>query len=338
MLWLAVALVQHGRAAGAPAAAASMTSIMAALWLGLLEAADRVVVKPQAMPVLRALEQLLGSTAVAHPEGSGATAAVWSALARRYVATHGGAAAGEPVAGPGRQIALLGEAELDGGACWEALAEPKVPLLGELLWIVDLDRQSLDHVVPDVRAGRLRHAFEAAGWHAITLKYGRGLQALFQRTGGGDLCRRLDRMDNAEFQRLLGADADGLRAGLPGLGPGRRAIARLVSQLDDRELRGAIRDVGGHDLAALLDAYRAADAVRDRPAVIFAHTIRGWSLPLETQPSRHALPLTATQYARLAQELGVDPAAPWEVLPPGSAARALCDAAAIRLARPGADG
>ena len=39
--------------------------------------------------------------------------------------------------------------------CWEAIADPMVARLGEVLWVVDLNRQSLDRVVPDIAAGRL---------------------------------------------------------------------------------------------------------------------------------------------------------------------------------------
>jgi transketolase N-terminal domain/subunit len=42
---------------------------------------------------------------------------------------------------------LLGDAELDEGAVWEALNDPAVPRMGELLWVVDYNRQSLDQVV-----------------------------------------------------------------------------------------------------------------------------------------------------------------------------------------------
>ena len=90
--------------------------------------------------------------------GIGATAPIWGAIARRYLEHHRFEA--PPM---GRQIALLGDAELDEGAVWEALADPLVAKLGEVLWIVDLNRQSLDRVVPDIAAGRLASMFEAAG-------------------------------------------------------------------------------------------------------------------------------------------------------------------------------
>ena len=78
--------------------------------------------------------------------GLGATAPIWGALAHRYVAGHFDVPVG------GRQIALIGDAELDEGACWEAIVDPMVPRLGEVLWVVDLNRQSLDRVVPDIAA------------------------------------------------------------------------------------------------------------------------------------------------------------------------------------------
>jgi pyruvate dehydrogenase E1 component len=131
----------------------------------------------------------------------------------------------------GRQIALLGDAELDEGAIWEALVDPVVARLGEVLWIVDLNRQSLDRVVPDIAAGRIRGMFEAAGWHTITVKYGRLLEGLFERPGGGALRERIDRMTNEEFQRLLRLDAGALRERLPGEGRGRRDVERVVAGL-----------------------------------------------------------------------------------------------------------
>lgn len=62
--------------------------------------------------------------------GIGATAPIWGALARRCV----DAAAGTTVAG--RRYSLLGDAELDEGAVWEAVLDPAVAELGEVVWII----------------------------------------------------------------------------------------------------------------------------------------------------------------------------------------------------------
>ena len=58
-----------------------------------------------------------------------------------------------------RFIALVGDAELDEGNVWEAVAEESAKVLGNVLWIVDLNRQSLDRVVPGIRAAQLKALF-----------------------------------------------------------------------------------------------------------------------------------------------------------------------------------
>ena len=102
--------------------------------------------------------------------GIGATAPVWGAVARRYLNRFISDGT------PGRQYSLLGDAELDEGAVWEAIVDPGVAELGEVVWVVDVNRQSLDRVVPLITADRLRGMFSAAGWQVITLKYGRLLE------------------------------------------------------------------------------------------------------------------------------------------------------------------
>jgi len=42
----------------------------------------------------------------------------------------------------GRHYSLVGDAELDEDAVWEAVLDPGVAELGEVVWIVDLNRQS----------------------------------------------------------------------------------------------------------------------------------------------------------------------------------------------------
>jgi pyruvate dehydrogenase E1 component len=244
--------------------------------------------------------------------GIGATAVVWGAIAHRYVAGHFDVPVG------GRQIALLGDAELDEGACWEAIADPMVSKLGEVLWVVDLNRQSLDRVVPDIAAGRLASMFEAAGWHTEMVKYGARLR---ERP---ELRERIDGMPNEEYQRLLRADAGELR----------ERIEVDVSDLDDADLLATFRDLGGHDLGALLEGFRKADADRDRPSIVFAYTIKGWSLPIEGHPSNHSALLTKAQFAELAEQLGVDAGDPWQPFAPGSDEAELCARIGAELARP----
>ncbi len=365
VLWLSTAMVHVAnhrppdgsgiKVGGHQASSASMVSLMTALWFSALRAEDRVSVKPHASPVLHSINYLLGwldrrylptlrafgglqsyPSRTKDPDpvdfstgsvGIGATAAVWAALARRYVGTH------FPLAEGGRMISLVGDAELDEGAVWEALAEPLVSMLPELVWVVDLNRQSLDRVVPGAAAGGRAGMLAAAGWQVITVKYGRFLESLFSLEGGPELRDRLDGMGNGEYQRLLRCSPSELRARLPGpSGP----LRSLVDQLDDASLQRALRDLGGHDLAKLASAFSAVS--QEQPTVIFAHTIKGWSLPTEGHPANHSALLSEDQMRELASSLGASWEDPWAGFPPGSPEAALCASVAARLAREQVEG
>ncbi|MBV9922528.1 MAG: pyruvate dehydrogenase, partial [Pseudonocardia sp.] len=222
VLWLATSIVHHAnrvrpnpdglKVGGHQASSASLVSIMTELWFNHLRPEDRVSVKPHASPVLHAINYLLGELSAPQLEtlrafgglqsypsrakdpdtvdystgsvGIGATAPIWGALARRYV--HAGPVNARSADAPrwGRQYSIVGDAELDEGACWEAILDPMVTDLGEVCWIVDLNRQSLDRIVPNIGVLRLAGMFEAAGWQMLTVKYGRLLHELFERPGG----------------------------------------------------------------------------------------------------------------------------------------------------------
>jgi pyruvate dehydrogenase E1 component len=363
VLWLSTAIVHHAnrvrpnptglKVGGHQASSASMVSIMTELWFRHLRPQDRVSVKPHASPVLHAINHLLGELDAHHlttlrefgglqsypsrtkdPDpvdystgsvGIGATAPLWGALARRYVAARTGHG------GTGRQYSLLGDAELDEGACWEAILDPMVAELGEVVWIVDLNRQSLDRVVPILGATRLQGMFAAAGWQVLTVKYGHLLEELFARTGGDALRTRIDEMTNAEYQRLLRCNPDQLRARLPGDGPGADPIAGLLADLDDATLHAAVRNLGGHDLDALGDAFEAIDDTR--PTVVFAYTVKGYGLATEGHPQNHSSLLSGAQFAHLAERLGTDPDDPWSPFAAGSPEAELCAQVARHLRR-----
>jgi pyruvate dehydrogenase E1 component len=365
VLWLSTAIVHHAnrvrpnpgglKVGGHQASSASMVSIMTSLWFRHLRQQDRVSVKPHASPVLHAINYLLGEldesylptlrayrglqsypSRVKDPDpvdystgsvGIGATAPVWGAVARRYLSRYAG---GEPA---GRQYSLLGDAELDEGAVWEAIVDPAVAELGEVVWVVDVNRQSLDRVVPLITADRLRGMFSAAGWQVITLKYGRLLEELFTRPGGEALRHRIDAMPNPEYQRLLRCHPDELRRRLPA---GDEAITRLIADLDDAGLARAIRNLGGHDLRSLDDAYNAIDD--SRPTIILAYTIKGYGLATEGHPQNHSALLTEAQLKELATQVGADPEQPWQRPAPDSPAARLAEQTARKLRRPGAPG
>ena len=363
VLWLSTAIVDHAnrhrgdpsglKVGGHQASSASLVTIMTALWFEHLRSGDRVSVKPHASPVLHAINYLLGELderylttlrgfgglqsypsrskdpdPVDYSTGSvgiGATAPIWGALARRYVsARFGGVTAG-------RQYSLVGDAELDEGAVWEAILDPMVSELGEVVWIVDLNRQSLDRVVPNIGAPRIEGMFSAAGWQVLTVKYGHLLHELFTRPGGEALRDRIDGMENPEYQRLLRCDAAEVRKRLPSGSSDDEALASLVDELDDETLLAAVRNLGGHDMAALGDAFSRIDD--SRPTVILAYTVKGYGLATEGHPQNHGSLLTEAQMQQLAASVDASLDDPWARFTPDSAPARLCADTASRLRR-----
>ncbi len=357
VLWLATRIIDHAnrrptatgsdvKVGGHQASSASIASIMTALWFGHLNGEDKVAVKPHASPVYHAIKYLTGELdrsylttlrqrggLQAYPSrtkdpdvadfstgsvGLGAVAPLFSALTRRYIDSHAG---GLP---PARFIALVGDAELDEGNVWEAIADPATQGLGNFTMIVDLNRQSLDRVIPDIAAIRLKRFFEDAGWHVAEAKYGRRLSAAFAEPHGDTLREHIDEMPNEAYQQLFSLDpADARRKFLTGADP---VVRDLADRLADDELQRLVTDLGGHDLGLLIDTYRACDAEIDRPSVVFAYTIKGHGLPIAGDPMNHAAMLSPDQIDELRAVVGLDADTEWDRFDPASAAGRLCDA------------
>jgi pyruvate dehydrogenase E1 component len=344
VLWLSAWMVHHANArpnpdgtkvGGHQASSASAVSLLTALYFGALRPGDVVATKAHASPAFYAIQYLLGRLDAdalrglrvfgglqAYPSrrknpeivdlstgsmGLGAVMASFGALATRYLADHGGRAM------PQRFIAMVGDAELDEGNVWEALAEEPVRRLGNLLWIVDVNRQSLDRVVPETRTRQLADLFHAIGWRVRELRWGGRLAAMFRRPGGDRLAGRLESMRSVDYQHLLRLPSGALRKTLLSLPEGGidAALDRLLTDVPDEALPSLVSDVGGHDLALILDAYEEAAREVDRPSVILAQTIKGWGLPFAGDPLNHTMVTSAAQIDAVRRSLGIAEGDEW---------------------------
>ncbi|GIJ29205.1 1-deoxy-D-xylulose-5-phosphate synthase [Micromonospora qiuiae] len=349
VLWLATRIVDAAndrstgdgvKVGGHQASSASLVTAMTALWFAHLDAEDRVAVKPHASPVFHAIQYLLGNldrsyltrlrargglqsypSRTKDPDGVdfstgsvglGAAAPLFAAVTRRYVDAHFGA---RPHS---RFVALIGDAELDEGNIWEAVADPATAGLGNVMWVVDFNRQSLDRVVPGVRIDQWRGQFEAAGWHVVEVKHGRKLAQAYDRPGGAALRDWIDAMPNEQYQSLFGLTGAQLRKRFLDGAPAE--VETFVAEIADEELGPLVTDLGGHDLAALLDAYAQCDAVTDRPSVVFAYTVKGWGLPIAGNPRNHSALLTGEQVDALRAAHGLTRDTEWDRLDPASPA------------------
>jgi pyruvate dehydrogenase E1 component len=338
------------RVGGHQSSSTSSLTLLTALFFKLLRPGDRVAVKPTAAPIFYAIQVLRGllppeglqayralgglqayPSRVKNPEwfdfstgsmGLGAVAPGFAALLDRYVADRlggpGPAAPGQPApAARPRNVALVGDAELDEGSVWEAWTEEAMAELAGHVVVVDLNRQSLDRVVGDRRSAQLDRLFRALGWHVIPLRFGRRLEALFAGAGGGWLRERLQGLPHLEYHALLRLPPPAARAALLDGAP--EATRAALGGLDDAAVAGLLADVGGHDLDRILAAFREADAVTDRPVAILAWTLKGWRLPFAGDPLNHGAQLTAEQVEALRAELGVPRGQEWAPFPPDSA-------------------
>jgi pyruvate dehydrogenase E1 component len=370
VLWLATRMIHEAnhvrpsadttKVGGHQASSASVVSILTALYFGdWLRAGDRVSIKPHASPVFHALQYLLGNLdrrylttlrefggLQAYPSrtkdpdpvdfstgsvGLGAAAPLFAALADRYAATHFRADQSDPTR---RFIALVGDAELDEGNVWEAISDETIrgTRLGNVLWIVDLNRQSLDRVIPGIKVQEMEALFNGIGWQVLEAKYGRRLQAAFERPGGQALRRRIDEMPNEEYQdlvRLSGAEARDRV--ISGPSSERAALTRCLRQTSDEELPALLGDLGGHDLAELLAAFRKADSQSGQPTVLFAYTMKGWGLPFAGDPLNHSALMSPEQIEALRVKLSVPAGDEWACFPADSKEGRVCRQAALRL-------
>lgn len=356
VLWLSTRIVDAAnrerpsidgiKVGGHQASSASLVTTMTALWFSYLRAEDRVSVKPHASPVFHAIAYLLGDldrsyltrlrefgglqsypSRTKDPDtvdfstgsvGLGAAAPLFAAATRRYVDAHFGE---RPRS---RFIALIGDAELDEGNVWEAVADPATAGLGNVMWIVDFNRQSLDRVVPGVRIDQWSVQFAASGWHVVEVKYGRKLQAEFAQPGGAALREWIDAMPNEHYQSLFAVDGDELRAAFLDGAPGE--VIEWAAGKVDAEFKPLVTDLGGHDLDAMLDAFAQCDEVTDRPSVVFAYTIKGWGLPMAGNPRNHSALLSGDQIDDLRTSVGLDETNEWDRFDPATPEGILCAA------------
>ena len=348
VLWLSTLMIHHAnnvranpdkptKVGGHQASSSSVVSILTALYFHYMDAGDRISIKPHASPSFHAIQYLLGRldcryltelrafgglqsypSRTKDPDpvdfstgsvGLGAVAPIFAAMASSYAEHRFGHVSS------GRFIALIGDAELDEGNIWETVIDESVQRLGNVMLIVDLNRQSLDRVIPGIKAERLKGLFAAAGWHVLEAKYGTRLGALMDGPGGDALRRRIDAMPNEEYQALVRTDdpqslRDRLVAGVDV--DDRAAILATLAGTPDDELQGLIANLGGHDLSTLLRLFQRADGLNDAPVVVFAYTVKGYGLPMAADPLNHSQLLSAAQIDELAPALGADAADPWD--------------------------
>jgi pyruvate dehydrogenase E1 component len=347
---------QKPKIGGHQASSLSSADLLCAIYLHLKRPQDRVAVKPHAAPLLYSLGYLMGlvpeeqmgrlremggpqpyPTKTKDPvlvdyttssEALGVCATIYDAYGARYQSDNAARLGGRPV--DSVYYAHCGDGELTEGQIDESLYDAGRWGLDNLVWIVDLNRQSLDRVMDD--SGRLEEwaaaKFLTNGWHVIRLRWGSRLEELFDKgPEGAELRRRMDSLSDAQYQSLILSEppvARRLLAGQTGaerpevraleelfaaeasLGADEaRGVEQALAAVPDDELLRTLSHTGGHDIGRLILAFEEALAVEGRPVCIVAHTVKGHGSALAAHPENHGALMSEGQVQELRRVLGV---------------------------------
>lgn len=358
---------------GHQASSMSSVDLLAALYLHALRPGDRLAVKPHAAPVVYALMHMMGlltrsemgrlreykgpqpyPTELKNPlfvdyttssEALGVACTIYDAYGAKH---HDRALAprfGRPLV-TAHYWAHVGDGELTEGQIDESLYDAGRWRLDNLVWVVDLNRQSLDRVMDD--SGQLSRWVEAKfrgqGWQVEVLRWGRKAEALFARPGGAELRAWVEDLDDALFNPLMALNEWTLRHALgqpvpshaearlhprverlaalyreraPMTETQRAGVLALLGEVPEGELAPALSHLGGHDLAGLARAYDAAREA-DRPVCLVAHTVKGYETTAAAHPENHGGLLPSEEVAVWGLERGVPADDPYPVPVPGS--------------------
>ena len=182
VLWNAMELVHYAnnvrlnpdgtKVGGHQASSASIVTIMTSLYFDYMNGGDKISVKPHGSPIYHAIQYLLGNLdpsymtelrafhgLQAYPSrskdpdgvefstgsvGLGPVAPNFASIVSSYNRSHDFSNS-ENRTEENRYISIVGDAELDEGSIWEAIAEPEMEQAKNVLWVVDLNL-SLKHI------------------------------------------------------------------------------------------------------------------------------------------------------------------------------------------------
>lgn len=236
----------------------------------------------------------------------------YMALAYRYAEKHG-----YEVPKGAHFWAVIGDSEFREGSLFEAIPDFAERQLGNLTWIVDYNRQSLDghrisnqNVMKGTDADRIERTLKANGWDVIQVRHGKKRLKLFELKGGDRFRKLLEtELGDYELQVLLQLkDAKAVRKELTSKHKG---LDDFLKAVKDEELLAGLKDLGGHDFEVLFEAFEQSKQNPDVPTFIIAHTIKGWGLEMAATPGNHSSLPSEEEIRALQKQQGLDENTPF---------------------------
>ena len=346
VLWLSAWMIHNAnhlrpardglKVGGHQASCASAATLLTALYMDALRPEDRIAVKPHASPVFHAIMYLLGRQTQekmqdfralggvqSYPSrtkdtndvdfstgsvGLGVATTLFASLIQDYAQAHGRMADGVR---KGRMVALMGDAELDEGNVFEALLEGWKQKVGNLWWIIDYNRQSLDGVINEFLFTKIQDFFGTMDWNVVTLKYGKKLEAAFEGPAGEALMRWIDECPNDLYSALTFKGGPAWRDHLKRDLRGTSGLKTLLDNHDDDSLHALMTNLAGHDMESILEAFYTADQ-KDQPQCFVAYTIKGFGMPLQGHKDNHAGLMSPEQMAEFKEHMAIPEGAEWD--------------------------
>jgi pyruvate dehydrogenase E1 component len=144
----------------------------------------------------------------------------------------------------------------------------------------------------------------------VILKYGSLQLTAFKEAGGEKLRQWIDDCPNPLYSALVFAGGAAWRKRLNDEIGDQGDVSLLVKRRSDAELAALMSNLGGHDLASLLEAFQIAD--NDRPTCFICYTVKGFGLPIAGHKDNHSGLMTSAQMETFRQAMGVRAGHEWD--------------------------
>ncbi|MDP6212085.1 MAG: pyruvate dehydrogenase (acetyl-transferring), homodimeric type [Candidatus Thalassarchaeaceae archaeon] len=173
-----------------------------------------------------------------------------------------------------RVFAFLGDGEMDEPEAIASIAVAGREQLDNLVVVVNCNLQRLDGPVRGNSniIQELEGLYRGAGWTVIKVIWGSGWDRVFQLDSNGELLKKIETITDGDWQRLSTLPISEFR---DELFSGSESLQGLGNSISDKEIEELTR--GGHDPTKVYSAYQAALSANG-PAVILAHTVKGWGI------------------------------------------------------------
>jgi pyruvate dehydrogenase E1 component len=152
--------------------------------------------------------------------------------------------------------------------------------------------------------------FRNFGWDVVIVKYGRLMREAFAEPGGAALKDWIDNCPNALYAALCFQGGAAFRKHLHDEIGDQGVVTQLIDRRSDDELLALMSNLGGHDMASMLEAFEAID--HDRPVCFIAYTIKGVGLPFQGHKDNHAGLMTVAQMEKWRAAQNIRPGHEWE--------------------------